>query len=323
MLDDSNPTREPNGLERGAPRMPGASSCGCGGSSSGCGCGSCSGTGKPSPRSEGRQPAGLVIPLISRRTYDFSNVAATGVLELPLIRAQPVVGYADAILQLRVYSATVPGLSSVELRAQAISPSCDDPGTDFLGMELGSITLDSSTTAPSLHSISLGSDFGSHIQFVLLATRDSGTFTVELGADLVVREAGVEPALYRRWTNHAYTPGVATIRFVPFASNVSGGPLADGTPSLRMVAERDGWLERAIVYVTTAPTSTDVGLYLNNSATSSMTVSQAMSDHSAVVFDFGPAARFSRGDLLSIGLVHGAVPGSVNVDCEWVYRRGT
>lgn len=326
MYDDR--TREPNALE------PTERSCGCGATEDcGCGCapGSCGRNGTATRSDTGPQRSrGRVVPLFSRRQFVFTNLAALSSIDVVLVRAQPVVDFADAVVRLRVHGATIPAGASIELLAQAIAPCGDEPQTDFLGPQLGSIELDSSTTAPSLHSVALSPDFGSHVQFLLRATQGSlAAFTADLSADLVLKERAVEPALLRAHTWHSYTKTDAALAYIPFVSNVEGTALDDNAPSLRMVAPHDGWLERAVVYATSDPATpvsmgvTVVGLHLNESSTPTPLRSETLPHHTGVVYEFGPEAKFVRGDTIAVSVDPTTGPWYVNVHCEWVFRRGT
>ena len=265
-----------------------------------------------------------MVPLFSKRTFDFANLATSGELDLVVLRAFPVLDFADAVLQIRVHAATIPADASVEVSAQAIAPSCDDPQTDFLGPQVGSVELTSSVTAPSLVSAALSPDFGSHLQVVLGAVRGGtgGTFSATLSGDLVLKPRTAEPALLRFQTQHAYADGTSgALRFIPFIGTTSVTMLTSSTIEVRMAAIHDGWLDRLVLFATSGPGVTTVGLYVNGSLLVERELT--VSGLTPTLFEFGPDASFVRGNRVSIGVTPASTPGSVNIQCGWVFRRST
>jgi microcystin-dependent protein len=193
MLDGN--TREPNALD-----MPQDGSCGGG-------CGGSAAKGEPCGCKSAGSRGACVVPLFTRRSFTFTNVAASSSLDVMVVRAQPVLDYGEATVRLRVHALTIPANSQLELRATDVAPCADEPQTDFLGSLVGRIAIDSTITAPAMRSTPLTTAFGSHVQFVLRPTQGSagGTFTADLSADLVLREpTTVDPALVPIGTISAY-----------------------------------------------------------------------------------------------------------------------
>lgn len=300
-------TREPNALERAAP------GCGCAAAPSSCSCAGAS------------APRGSVVPLFTKRTFDFANLATTNSLDLVILRAFPVVDAGDAVMRIRVHSMTIPSDASIEVAAYPVAPSCDEPQTDFLGPLLGSVRLTSATSPPALAAVALSPDFGSHLQVVLTANRGStgGTFTAALSGDIVLKPRTGDSAFERLQTQHAYTPGDNALWYIPFIGTTPVGTLSGSTKEARMTAIHDGWLQRVIVFTTAAAGDTVVGLHINGNASALVTAQEDIPNQIATVFEFGQEARFDRGDRVSVSIDPNSIPNSVNVQAEWSFRSST
>jgi len=265
--------------------------------------------------------------LVRRRSFDFTNLAASSSIEVVLERAVPTIGFADALLQVRVHAATIPSGASLVCIASATSPTPEEPGTDFVDPNpVGQVTIDSTVTAPSLRQAQLGAGFGRAVRVALRATRGAtgGTFTATLSACLVLKVHPGEPAQMRMLTTHSYDDTSFALRFIPFAGTTAGASLSTATNQLAMIAPYDGWLRRVTVRSTASAGagSTVVTLHRNYSGTASATRTVTVPLNVSTVFEFGADASFLAGEALSIGIDPTAGPTDVTVVCEWVYRRG-
>lgn len=281
----------------------------------------------PLPPAPGGSSSAGVLSVISRRAFDFTNLAASGTLEVVMVRAANVVAWADATLLVRVHGLTVPSGAKLELVAKAIAPSPDAPAIDFLAVDpVATVLLDSTVSAPALRSAALSAGFGSHVQLVLRATQATSpaTFTAEISADLVLRERAAEPTITRVYTNHSYDDTSGAKRYIPFSGTTAGTTLSATTNELRMLVPSDGWLQAVTVFGTVGVGDGVVGFHRNGNNTPAVARTVSVSSSVAARFDFGTDAGFSRGDRVSISYDPpgtASSPGDANVICEWVLRR--
>lgn len=129
--------------------------------------------------------------VISKRTFDFSNLTASSTQEIPLCRAIDVTGSKQIDLVVRVHSRTITG-GQIDVIAQALSLTSEDPSVDFLYtntsgvvIPLASVTLN--IPAPTLHLSQLSPPWGPMVRVILKGAGAAGSPTIQasLSIDLI------------------------------------------------------------------------------------------------------------------------------------------
>lgn len=135
--------------------------------------------------------AGTVHNVITRRQFTFSNVSASNYIEIPLVRAIEVYDAKAIDVVVRVHALTVSSTATITIRTRAISLTSEEPDVNFTNStELGTVTLDTSVTAPALALGSLTAPWGHMIQMFVRGTQPASpvTLTATLSIDLVLRD---------------------------------------------------------------------------------------------------------------------------------------
>jgi hypothetical protein len=138
--------------------------------------------------------SGNLHSIITRRQFVFTNVSTSVSLEIPLVRAMDVTGAKALELLVRVHSLTIGAGASVAVKAYAVSLTSEEPDTDFLSPSaasptaLATITLNNSSSAPSLQLASVTTPFGHMVRIGVSGTQPAGaqTISVVLSVDLLV-----------------------------------------------------------------------------------------------------------------------------------------
>lgn len=139
---------------------------------------------------------GTVHSIVTRRAFTFTNVATSNSVEIPLLRAMDVTDAKAIELMVRVHSLTIGSGASVAIKAYALSLTSEEPDTDFLSPSsssptaLATITLNNSSSAPSLQLASLSTPFGHMIRVTVTGSQPAGsqTITVTLSIDVLIRD---------------------------------------------------------------------------------------------------------------------------------------
>lgn len=135
--------------------------------------------------------AGTVHNVITRRQFTFTNVTTSNNLEVPLVRAIDVTDAKAIDVVVRVHALTVSSSASITIHTRAVSLTSEEPDVDFTNTtELGTITLDTTVTAPALKVTSLSGTWGHMIRMFVRGTQPGSavTLTATLSIDLVVRD---------------------------------------------------------------------------------------------------------------------------------------
>jgi len=130
--------------------------------------------------------AGKLIPVLPKRTYDFSNLRVGTVQQIVVAERVDISRYIDCVVAARVNSVTVAGSNSIKLDVYADGHTGEEPGLQF-GAAAPFFSSVSLSIAPFLVTYG-GSVRGDYATVVLTATRGQvGTFNITLSADLVLR----------------------------------------------------------------------------------------------------------------------------------------
>jgi hypothetical protein len=130
----------------------------------------------------------VLLPLVTRRTYDFSAAAGT-TDDVLAVRFQDVLPYRSGELLVRVHAISIAsprGMSVVLFKA---SPSADRPDLDFYDPSAFATATLISAAAGELVRTKLNPGFGSHLRVVVRATLDAtpGDLTATLSIALGMR----------------------------------------------------------------------------------------------------------------------------------------
>jgi len=120
-----------------------------------------------------------------------TNTALSSTIEIPLVRALDTVSAKALELVVRVHSVTIGSGASIAIKAYAISLTSEEPDTDFINSTaVATVTLNNSTTAPSLSLGSLSTPFGHMVRITISGTQagSSQTITATLSIDLLERD---------------------------------------------------------------------------------------------------------------------------------------
>lgn len=139
---------------------------------------------------------GIVHNITTRRTFTFTNVATSVAVEVPLLRAMDISDAKSIELMVRVHSVSIGAGASLAVKAYAISLTSEEPDTDFLSPSatsptaLATVTLNSSTTAPSLQLAALSTPYGHMMRVTVTGTQAGSTQTISaaLSIDVLVRD---------------------------------------------------------------------------------------------------------------------------------------
>ena len=137
--------------------------------------------------------AGQIIPLFSRRTFDFSKLQGSQTIPVPIVKAVDVSQYTQATLEVRVHSMTISGGSAyIRVKLYTTAPSAEDPGRDFVyGSAVATTSnLSSSNTAPTLLVAQVSSGFGGMLAVAVEGEQPGSpvvSLTADLSAQLVVK----------------------------------------------------------------------------------------------------------------------------------------
>lgn len=135
--------------------------------------------------------AGTLHNITTRRTFTFTNTALSSTIEVPVVRALDIADAKALELLVRVHSVTIGSGASLLIKAYAISLTSEEPDTDFLNSTaLATVTLSSSTTAPSLSLAALTTPFGHMVRITVSGTQagSSQTITATLSIDLLAHD---------------------------------------------------------------------------------------------------------------------------------------
>src|SRR5262245_26425982 len=131
----------------------------------------------------------LVVPVLPKRVYNFSNIVTGVTVSVPIVERIAVAEYTSVAIVLRAHTATVTnGTLDFVLWPDGWTPQ--DPGLSFVipSQIFAAAQISSSTVAPALYIYS-GSlaTAGEYVDLMVRATRTSGTLSAAVSVDLILR----------------------------------------------------------------------------------------------------------------------------------------
>ena len=134
---------------------------------------------------------GRTIPILSRRLFDFSNLAASATEEVVCARAIDVSAFKHGVLVTRIHERTIGGTADLSVRVLSTWPSEEEPETDFFNGSPAAVTTFGNGNAPALLTSTLSTAFGPALRVVVRGNQPGGspdTIMATLSVDLVLRE---------------------------------------------------------------------------------------------------------------------------------------
>jgi hypothetical protein len=130
--------------------------------------------------------AGQIIPVISKREYDFGTGDATVIA----VKAVAVTGFREGTLLVRVHSSSFGGSSKIDVIAKTTAPSSEEPSLDFVNATaVATATVNSSSgTAGTLVKAALSDDFGAYLQISVVGDLDTGDCKATISVEIVVKD---------------------------------------------------------------------------------------------------------------------------------------
>jgi len=131
--------------------------------------------------------AGMIIPLFTKREFDFTNGTAT----IVVVKSVDTSRYTEGVLNLRVHSnSTTAGTGTIAAHAKSIALTGEDPVLDFIdGTTLATASMTQSMLAGTLVRGALSSGFGGSLQITIVGSKgSSATVKATLSAELVLKE---------------------------------------------------------------------------------------------------------------------------------------
>ncbi len=135
--------------------------------------------------------AGETIDILSRRTFDMTDMGTNKVQTFVIIQALDVSAYTQGLLMLRAHTKDMPSGSTIDLLVYTTAPTDEDPSKDFVyGTAVATATITAAATAPTLAIGALSANFGGSLRVVLKASTagTSATFTADLSAAISLKE---------------------------------------------------------------------------------------------------------------------------------------
>lgn len=132
--------------------------------------------------------AGMIVPLFTKREFDFSNGTAT----IVVVKSIDTSRYTEGVINLRVHtnSSTSSTTGTITAHAKGVALTAEDPTLDFIdGTTLGTASMTSNTAAGTLLRGSLTSGFGGSLQIVIVGNKGNSTaLRATVSAELVLKE---------------------------------------------------------------------------------------------------------------------------------------
>lgn len=129
---------------------------------------------------------GLILRILPKTLYDFTNIANGSAITIPLASKVDVSVFTEAVWIIRGHSATITG--SIAFTSLLDGYDFGDPATSF-SANGGTSTFTGGTPIPAYTTLSAGSNFGRLIGLKMVATQSAGggTMNIQLSVDLALK----------------------------------------------------------------------------------------------------------------------------------------
>jgi hypothetical protein len=130
----------------------------------------------------------MLVPLVTRRVYDFSASAGSTV-DVVAVRFREVLAYRGGELLVRVHAVSIASPRTMSVIAYKASPSPDRPDLDFYDPTAWATASVTSAAAGDLVKTQLAAGFGSHLRVIVRAVPDAtpGNLSATLSIALAMR----------------------------------------------------------------------------------------------------------------------------------------
>jgi hypothetical protein len=131
-----------------------------------------------------------LVPILSRKTYDFSSMSGSVTTDVVLVRALDVVDMRVGELLVRVHAINIMSPGRLNVMAFMTSPSVDSPSTDFVSSSAAADATIHGSSAGALVRVAITAPFGGHLRLIIRAVVASSAqpHTSTLSAALGLRE---------------------------------------------------------------------------------------------------------------------------------------
>ena len=258
---------------------------------------------------------GKTIPLLPRRTFDFTGLSTSTSKVITLIRGLDALMYGTGVLVVRHHTNSLSPDRTLSLRLRSSAPDPEDPDIDFVeDSALAQVDLDDGAGTDTLHTVALTPGFGPALHFDALTTigasaGDGGE--VEVSAELLLR-VGV-PTPQREAGDIAFSTTSTSKVYLPFKGASEASSI--GFTQSRLMAY-PGRLETVGVLAANAAGSTTIGFHKNGSTTAETSVTQTIAAATVAEFEFSSDNHFDSGDKIHIS--YDASASSGDVECYYV-----
>lgn len=136
--------------------------------------------------------SGTIIPLFSKRSFTFSDLAANKNQLLIIVKALDVSQYTSGTIEVRVHSNSCQSGTHIYVRAYTTTPSSEDPASLFVTLPLANVgSVDINTqSAPILVVDALDANFGGMLLISVEGYQDTAlvkTVSAELSAQITLK----------------------------------------------------------------------------------------------------------------------------------------
>jgi hypothetical protein len=135
--------------------------------------------------------AGMIIPVITKRRFDFSSLPASATVEYVMVKSLDVSHWTELSVWMRIHAKNFAQEGAqIQVWAYDTAPSAEEPSSDFFGANGIGIGVLESFATPGL----LGGDASSlsgapFVRFTVKGVQGSGTGSLwaDLSVDLVAK----------------------------------------------------------------------------------------------------------------------------------------
>lgn len=132
----------------------------------------------------------IALELLRETPFDFSGMPASADQTVTLVRGINVVPYCAGTLVVRWHTGSLTGTQLINPKIAWEAPTPDDPAIEFMGTDIGGVSILSTDTAPSVFYQELTAPFPASVRLCMRMRQHSvagTTFAVKLSATLVLR----------------------------------------------------------------------------------------------------------------------------------------
>lgn len=138
--------------------------------------------------------AGTIIPVFTKRTFDFSNLGSSATAEYVMVKSLDVSQWTSVSLWIRVHSNSIaPDDAEIQVVVYPTDPSAEEPSVDFVDSDTYAYyAVQKSTAAPGLLGLNISSISDGFVRISVKGVQGStpGTSSADLSVDVVAKAKG-------------------------------------------------------------------------------------------------------------------------------------